>query len=272
MGFGIRAMDCHGAARLAMTELTRFAMTEWARLAMTEQRPASATQVHHRTPDPSSRGTKRSMGLGTRAMDCHGAARLAMTELTRFAMSEWARFAMARQRSASAAQVHHRAPDPSSRGTKRSMGFGTRAMDCHGAARLAMTELTRFAMSDWARFAMAQQRSASAAQVHHRAPDPSSRGTKRSMGCGIRAMDCHGAARLAMTKWALQNDGVGAPRDVRVGALRNDAAALRVRCPSPPSQPRPVIARNEAIHGLWHKSHGLPRRCAPRNDEVGAPK
>jgi hypothetical protein len=133
-----------------------------------------------------------------------------------------------------------------------------------------MTEWARLAMSERARFATTRQRSASAAQVRHRSPDPSSRGTKRSMGFGTRAMDCHGAARLAMTKWALRNDGVGGPRDVRAGALRNDAAALRVRCPSPPSRTRPVIARNEAIHGLWHKSHGLPRRCAPRNDRVNA--
>jgi hypothetical protein len=187
------------------------------------------------------------MGFGIRAMDCHGAARLVMTEWARRAMSDWARFATTRQRSASAAQVRHRSPDPSSRGTKRSMGCGIRAMDCHGAARLAMTELTRFAMSEWARFAMAQQRPASAAQVRHRSPDPSSRGTKRSMGFGTRAMDCHGAARLAMTKWALQNDGVGAPRDGQ--------AAPRVHhCnPSPAS----------TVPDRRHPTIGRPARVCP---------
>jgi hypothetical protein len=72
-------------------------------------------------------------------------------------------------------------PAPSLRGTKQSMRLWTERIDCHGAARLAMTGLAR---SDERGF---------------NTPAPSLRGTKQSMRRLIERIDCHGAARLAMT-------------------------------------------------------------------------
>ena len=112
-------------------------------------------------------------------------------------------------------------------------------VDCHGAARLAMTRGVVIAPLP-----------------RHCAPASSLRGTKQSI------------AALAQAR--------GLPRRC---APRNDGVCVSLR-PWPVMRPRPVIARNEAIHcglgaGTWiatsrHVASSSRLKAAPRNDGIRA--
>ena len=142
-----------------------------------------------------------------RHMDCHGAARLAMTALGR-----------------------HCDPTPSLRPLPRHCEERSnplrpwqRHMDCHGAASLAMTALGRHAIPP-----------------RHCAPTPSLRGTKQSIAALAKV---HGLPR----RCAPRNDGIRASCD-----------------------PCSVIARNEAIHRPLVRRRRFSRRDATGNGEAGA--
>jgi hypothetical protein len=78
----------------------------------------------------------------------------------------------------------------------------------------------------------------------------------------------HGLPR----RCAPRNDGFGeAPSDGGLSCMpRDDELSCVPRGDRTRRQRnRFVIARHEAIHGPYVRRHGLPRRCAPRNDGFG---
>ncbi len=89
-------------------------------------------------------------------------------------------------------------------------------------------------------------------------------------------MDCHGAARLAMTRGGHCAPAMSLPRSCRCTSILSLPRSFR--CTSILSLPDPVAAsRPRHCAPLCHceersnpsavvRGHGLPRRCAPRND------
>jgi hypothetical protein len=79
-------------------------------------------------------------------------------------------------------------------------------------------------------------------------------------------MDCHGAARLAMTQW-------GAPLPWRHAPAMSSPPAmssLPVLSSPPAMSSPPVLSSRGTKRSIGGGArHGLPRRCAPRNDAMG---
>jgi hypothetical protein len=185
-------VDCHGAARLAMTGIGGVAMTGIGGVAMPRtSAPIPKTFViaseARQSRQPCS--LPRRFQWLSRFMDCHGASRLAMTGIGGVAMPRTSApipktFVIASE----ARQYRHPCSLP------RRFQWLSRFMDCIGAARLAMTGIGGVAVPRT--FAPVPKTFVIASEARQ-SRQPCS--LPRRFQWPSRFMDCHGATRLAMT-------------------------------------------------------------------------